>query len=117
MASLAGGDRCLWHSDRSEHRELRQATARAGGVAKYDGPTPCPPFALGLGPMALQTAAGCRELLGHVLAGLADGTVDARTAHAIAQVAGVQRAIVETSDLELRLGALEAGALPFRRAR
>jgi hypothetical protein len=58
----------------------------------------------------LSTAGGVVTLLGATLAGLARLPLDCRTANAIAQVATSQRAALEASALEARVGALETAA-------
>jgi hypothetical protein len=62
----------------------------------------------------LESGAGVRALLAAVLRQLATLPLDARLANAISQTVTAQRAVIETSDLEARLTALEA-ATPFRR--
>jgi hypothetical protein len=64
----------------------------------------------------LESGAGVRALLAAVLRQLATLPLDTRVANAISQTVTAQRAVIETSDLEARLTALEASA-PLRRTR
>jgi hypothetical protein len=56
----------------------------------------------------LETAAGLTALLAGVLRATVAGTLPVSTAHAAAQLGGAVRQLIETSDLEARLAALEA---------
>jgi hypothetical protein len=66
---------------------------------------------LDLDALNLETPAGLRGLLAGALRQLARLPLDVRVANALAQVATAQRAIIEASDLERRVEALEAAAL------
>jgi len=60
--------------------------------------TPCP---------SLETATGLRTFLAGVLGGLVTGTVSTSTAHAAAQLGNSLRGLIEASDIEQRIAALE----------
>ena len=111
--ALPGSDRCLWHDERPAAQRRRRDASRRGGLTKAYGSLPSTaPLADGLdvANLDLASAAGVVQLLGETLGALARLPFDVRTANAIAQVATSQRAALEASALEARVGALETAA-------
>lgn len=86
------------------HRE----TSRKGGKVGIDR-APLPSVApIGIIDTAeLETLSGLRRLLAGTLAQLAQLPLDVKTATATGQLATAQRALIEGSDIEQRLAALE----------
>lgn len=107
-----GSTFCPWHDPDPEARERHRAASRRGGEAKaYGALAAVAPIQDDLGPgVDLGTAQGGRDLLAVALQRLAALPFDVRIAHALAQLVAIQRAQIETSDLEQRLAALEASA-------
>lgn len=112
---------CRWHDPSPEAKAKHKAESKRGGLSKAYGALPSV-AALADDPrvaaLDLETAEGLRGFLGATLAALARLPFDTRTANAISALATAQRAILETSDFEGRLAALEAVAErpPVRRA-
>jgi len=102
---------CRWHDPAPEARQRHIAEARRGGHAKaYGSLVSGVPLADAVASFDLGTPDGLRQLLAAVLRGLASLPLDVRAANSFAQVAGVQRALIESSDLDARIRALEERA-------
>lgn len=113
-AAVAGGARfCRWHDPTAEGRERHRAESVKGGKSKAYGTLPAGgPLSASADVAALNlaTPAGLVGLLAASLAALARLPFDVRVSNSIGQVATAQRGILEASDLEQRLTALEARA-------
>ena len=108
---------CRWHDPSPEARQRHIAESRRGGVAKAYGELAAgAPLADAVRDLDLGTPDGLRQLLAVVLHALAALPVDVRTCNSFAQLAGAQRSLIESSDVEARLRALEERAPDLRRA-
>jgi hypothetical protein len=102
---------CRWHDPSPEARQRHREESRRGGVQKAYGELAAgAPLAEAVRDLDLGTPDGLRRLLAVVLRALAALPVDVRTCNSFAQLAGAQRSLIESSDVELRLRALEAAA-------
>jgi hypothetical protein len=112
---MPGRDVCRWHSPDPADRERHIAESRRGGIARAHGLGPSvAPLAetAGIPELDLESPAGLRTFLAATLHGLARLPLDTRVANAVAQVVTCQRAVVESSDFEERLKALEESRSP-----
>lgn len=110
---LPGRDVCRWHDPSPEGRAAHQAISRKGGHAKAYNALPMTDSLAEdprVGTLDLSTATGLRDYLAAALAALGRLPFDARTANSIGQLATAQRALLEASDTEARIAALEAAA-------
>lgn len=107
---LPGKEHCRWHSADPADREKHRNESRRGGLSKAYGalqagsPLSDDPAVAELN---LETGEGIKSLVAHTLHALARLPLDTRTANAIGQLVTAQRAVLETSDFEARLKALE----------
>jgi len=104
---------CRWHDPSAEGRARHLEESRRGGHAKAYNALPAgAPLAesAAVAGLNLSTPAGLVGLLAASLAALARLPFDTRTANALGQLATAQRGILEASDLEQRLAALESRA-------
>jgi hypothetical protein len=109
-----GTDRCLAHQREGSpgHALHRAAAATGGKLAKVVRPAAGPVLGKGDTAPDLRTAAGVRDALAGTLGQLLTLPIDPQTAHAISAVAGHLTRSIETTDLEVRLEALEAVRKP-----
>lgn len=102
------GGKCFAHRDPE-----RWAEAAARGRARKR-----PRLAVTVAPCPeLETAEGLKCFLAGVLNATVAGSVAVPVAHATAQLGNALRQLIETSDLEARLSALEARQAPAPRLR
>lgn len=109
---------CRWHDPTPEGRARHRADSARGGTQKAYGAlvsVGAIADAVDVDSLDLTTARGVTALLGATLAQLARLPFDTRTANAIGQCATAARSLIETSDLETRLAALEAPNAKLRR--
>jgi hypothetical protein len=96
------------HDPNPQRREAHKAMSKRGGEAKaYGALAVATPMAETLGDVDLGTADGARQLVSVALSRLAALPFSERTAHALAALVSTQRQLIETSELERRLSALE----------
>lgn len=106
----AGRTFCRFHDPSPEARVRHREASRRGGLKGIAPPPSVAPVAItGMSITALETLHGLRRLLARTLAQLAQLPLDVRHATALGQLATAQRALIEGSDIEHRLTALEAG--------
>ena len=105
---------CRWHSPEPADREKHKAESRRGGLPKAYGALPAVSASVeskGVTAVDLETAEGLRGFLAATLQQLAHLPFDARTANSISSLATAQRSLIEASDFEKRLNALEAAQM------
>lgn len=107
-----GRDVCAFHDQSPEARARHQAISAKGGHARAEREqlTATAPLAEepGVAELDLASASGIRDFAAATLRGLSRLPLDARLANAITGLLTAQRAMLESSDLEARLAALEA---------
>jgi hypothetical protein len=112
-----GREVCRWHDPSPDARARHRAESARGGKAKAYAAIPAIE-ALASDPtlanLNLGTAAGLRDFLAVTLAALTRLPFDTRTANAIGGLVTAQRSLIEASDFEKRLAALEAAQLDGR---
>jgi len=86
----------------------REASRRGGMKGIAPPPSVAPITITEITPASLETLVGLRRLLACTLSQLAQLPIDTRTATALGQIATAQRTLIEGSDIETRLAALEA---------
>lgn len=109
--ALPGRAWCRFHSPNVDDIAKRIEDSRRGGLTKaWAGMPSLAPLAeaAGVPDLDLTTPAGLRGFLAATLRQLAGLPFDVKVANSIAQLAGAARSIIETSDLDERLAALEA---------
>jgi hypothetical protein len=100
-------DVCRWHDDSPEGRARQRELGRKGGLANAApviGALADDPAAAALDP---GTADGLRECVAHTIRALFRLPFDVRVANSISTLATAQRALIESSDFERRLAAIE----------
>jgi hypothetical protein len=110
-AAMPGKIFCRWHSPNPEDIARHLEEARRGGVTKAYGSLVAGAALMedpAVAELDLTTADGLKRYLAATLRGLGKLPLDVRIGAVISQLASAQRAIVESSDLESRLAALEA---------
>lgn len=108
LPALEGKQHCMYHSDDPADRAKHLEQSRNGGTRRDQLMIEPLASVIDVDAMPLDTAQGIRELLGATLRQLARLPFSTKTAGVIGQCSLAARAVIETSDLEARLAALEA---------
>jgi hypothetical protein len=107
-AALPDRDVCRWHDDTPEGRERQREAGRKGGKARTIpaiGALAEDPALAALDP---STTEGLRDCVSATIRALFRLPFDVRVANCLGGLATAQRALIESSELERRLAALEA---------
>ena len=102
---------CRWHDDSPDAKAKHREESRRGGLAKAYNALPAIESLADDPKLATHdpnTAEGLRECVAVAIRALFKLPFDVRVANAVGSLATAQRALIETSDLERRLAAIEA---------
>lgn len=101
---------CRWHSQSPEDRARHIEESRRGGLTKAYGNLESVSALSeieGVRDLDLSTAGGLTSFLAATLGNLARLPFDARIANSIGNLSNAQRSLIEASDFERRIAALE----------